>query len=209
MPQADPLPANQLGKMLRAMPNPRDRMLLVTLLATGLRISEALSLRVAHVFDADLRPKDFLMVPRTHTKGKIAARTCWLCPEVRNAFQAYLIWLDTEDPADPLFPSRKGSGLSISPRHAARVFLPAFQALAVSGHYTTHSPRKWFARRMHAAMGNDLYATQAALGHRSPTSTTYYLSATQQRIRAAIMKALPDVFEGAAELIARNQEEPK
>lgn len=208
MPGADPLPANELAKMLRALAEPRDRMLLVLMLATGLRISEALSLRVGHLITPDGRCKDYLLVPRAYTKTKLDARTCWLIPEVRNAVQHWATQLPTLDPGQVLFPSRKGVNLAISPRHAARALLPAFQACLRTGRYTTHSPRKWFACRLHAAMGRDLYATAAALGHRSPASTVHYLSATQRRIRAAIQKALPEVFREAATFIpAAVQEE--
>lgn len=199
---SDALPANELAKMLRALDSPRDRLLLVLLLATGLRISEALSLRVSHVCSTDLRVRDCIVVPRASMKGKLSARTCWLIPEVRVVLAAYVQWLGTLDLNQVLFPSRKGENLSVTPRHAARLLLPAFQAAAKNGHYTTHSPRKWFARRLHAAMGRDLYATAAALGHRSPESTTHYLSSTQQRIRRAINKALPEVFLGCSSFFA-------
>jgi integrase len=207
MPQADPLPANELAIMLRALESPRDRFLLVLLLGTGLRISEALSLRIAHIADPDLRIRDCIVVPRNFVKGKIAARTCWLIPDIRHVAAAYISWLETRDLNQVLFPSRKGENLCVTPRHAARLLLPAFQAAAKRGHYTTHSPRKWFARKMHAAMGRDLYATQAALGHRSPMSTTYYLSSTQQRIRRAINKALPEVFSGVTSLFPQSESE--
>lgn len=204
---ADPLPANELAKMLRALDSPRDRLLLILLLATGLRISEALSLRLSHVCAPDLRVRDCIVVPRAFVKGKVSARTCWLIPEVRVVLAAYIQWLATLDMNSVLFPSRKGENLAVSPRHAARLLLPAFQAAAKSGHYTTHSPRKWFARRLHAAMGRDLYATAAALGHRSPESTTHYLSSTQQRIRRAINKALPEVFSGCSSFFGATESE--
>lgn len=198
MPSADPLPANELAKMLRALACSRDRVLLLLLLATGLRISEALSLRISHIYRDDHTAKDYLLVPREFTKGKLDARTCWLIPEIRNVLNHYIHCLDSYEPHMVIFPSQKGVNLAITPRHAARILLPAFQACIRTGHYTTHSPRKWFAQKMHAAMGRDLYATAAALGHRSPQSTTHYLSATQKRIRSAIQKALPEVFAESA-----------
>lgn len=199
MPQSDPLPVNELARMLRALESPRDRFLLVLLLATGLRVSEALSLRVAHVLCPDGTPRDCLVVPRAYVKGQVSARTCWLIPDIRTAAVLYVQWLGNPDPGQVLFPSRKGSNLAVSPRHAARLLLPAFQACARAGRYTTHSPRRWFAQKMHATMGRDLYATQCALGHRSPQSTTHYLSSTQKRIRRAINKAMPEVFSGVTD----------
>jgi len=187
--------------MLRALDNPRDRLLLILLLATGLRISEVLSLRLCDVVNPDFTPRHFILLNSFNTKGKLHARTLWLIPEIRLTLATYAKWLQSPSLSSPLFPSRKGTAIPVTRRHAARLLLPAFAAAATKGNYTTHSPRKWFARRLHAALGRDLYATAAALGHRSPTSTTYYLSSTQQRIRRAINKALPEVFTGVSSIL--------
>lgn len=197
-----PLPANELAKMLRALSEPRDRMLLLLLTGTGLRLGEALSLRLSHIADPNGRINECGVVPRGHARSPSASRLIWLCPELRQALSQYVSYMEIRDPAGVLFPSRKGENLPISPRHATRALLPAFQAVAKHGRLSMNSPRVWFIGRVGRCLENDPYAIAVAKGAAISSRFRSPEHSVQRRIRRAIFTAMTELFSESLPEIA-------
>jgi integrase len=65
----------------------------------------------------------------------------------------------------------------------------AFRAAGVEGNTGTHSLRKTFCNKVYRALRNDLIATQAAMHHRSISSTIRYLSFDAAEVESAILAA--------------------
>jgi len=169
----------------------RDRALFLLGVRTGYRVSELLSLRIGDVLQHG-RLVDRVSVRRRHTKGKTEGRTVVLHHQAREALVAWLEQLEVEGAVAQdtfLFRSRKGGNRPISRQQAWTVLREAFDANELPGPLGTHSLRKTFAARVHEALGGDVFKTQQALGHRSPSSTVAYLSFKQEEIDEAILLA--------------------
>lgn len=164
----------------------RDKALFVLGTKTGFRISELLSLKVQDVWQ-DGRAMHHVTVERRNTKGKAVGRTLPLHETARLAIEAWLCELKAPRGDDYLFKSGKGANQAISRQQAHKVIVDAFKANGLSGKVATHSMRKTFAAKVHEALGNDVFKTQRALGHRSIQSTLSYLEINQDEINAAIL----------------------
>jgi site-specific recombinase XerD len=103
--------------------------------------------------------------------------------------------LDGVLPGDtPLFCSRvhdPTTGLlrAISREQGWRILTEAFATNELGGKTATHSLRKTFATRVHAAYQGDLRKTQRALGHQNINSTLKYLALDDAEVDAGILAA--------------------
>lgn len=164
----------------------RDRALFVLGVKTGFRISELLSLRVRDIWQ-DGEVARYVTVERRNVKGKAVGRTLPLHETARQAIEAWMCAAKSLRNHDYLFRSGKGANSAISRQQAHKVIIDACKANGLSGKVATHSMRKTFATKVHKALGNDVFKTQRALGHRSIQSTLSYLEIDQDEINAAIL----------------------
>lgn len=141
--------------------NRKHRTAILTLYASGVRVSE---LRGLNVEDADLA-RWLLHVRR----GKGAKDRITL---LSSSLDANLRWLIADRPrGEPLFPSAHGGRWST--RSIQRVVSLAAQRADVQGRVTPHSLRHAFATHLLEA-GTDLRVIQTLLGHASVTTTQRY-----------------------------------
>lgn len=169
----------------------RDRALFLLGVRSGFRVSEILSLRFADLMQGE-KISERVTVSRRAMKGKTEGRSVVLHPEARIALEVLAAERRREgaiSPPDFVFQSRKGANSPISRVQAWRVLNAAFQGLHLAGKLGTHSMRKSFASRVYERLGFDLIRTQAALGHRSISSTVSYLSFRESDIDAAVLAA--------------------
>lgn len=169
----------------------RDRALFVLGHRSGFRISELCSLTVGDVFQNG-RVVDRVYVARSRMKGKREGRQVPLHPDARRALAAWVRELAARGRGAPdthLFLSRQGRNRPINRRTAWKFLTEACRLAGVTGKLGTHCMRKTFAKRIHAALGNDLLKTQKALGHRRIDSTVSYLDADGGEIEDAILKS--------------------
>jgi integrase/recombinase XerC len=141
----------------------RDRAVLLLLYGCGLRIAEALSLKLE-----DAPTKDSMTVTGKGNKQ----RRVPVLPEVRAAIDAYIEacpW--RRQPEDPLFVGKRGGPLR------ARIVQQRIQnlrpLLGLPETATPHALRHSFATHL-LAMGGDLRSIQELLGHVSLSTTQRY-----------------------------------
>jgi len=169
----------------------RDRALLETLYAAGLRVSEATALDLDDLDLDDGAVRAF---------GKGAKER--LVPLGRSARRALEAWLVRGRPAlasarsgPALFLNAQGTRLSrqgcwkILRRHAKRAGLESH----VSPHVLRHS----FATHLLAG-GADIRSVQELLGHASLATTQVYTKVTQERLREVYLRAHPRARATAA-----------
>jgi integrase len=169
----------------------RNRALFVLGNRSGFRISELLSLRVNQVMDTDI-----IHVPRKNMKGKHEARQVPMHTEAKQALSDWIQYIQTKLGVDKqmltemnpyVFCTLNRPSQPITRRQAGRIFHTLFKKkLKLSGKVSTHSWRKTFAKKMYAALGNNLIDTAAAMGHRSVASTQSYLQTNSEKISKAI-----------------------
>jgi integrase/recombinase XerC len=158
----------------------RDTALLTLLYGTGLRISEALSLKRG---DVPLAPSLSIV-----GKGR-KERVVPVIDPVRDAIAAYERFIPFTGARDtPLFLSRRGKPMSA--REAQLLMQKLRGALGLSERATPHALRHSFATHL-LENGGDLRAVQELLGHASLSTTQTYTEIDTRKLMAVYEKAHP------------------
>lgn len=180
-----PLSDSELSLLLSFVKNIRDRALIILGIRSGFRISELLSLRVSQVSEYG-KVSNRVTVSKQNMKGKVSSRSVPLHQDAVQALES-LITTFKLSWNDYLFQSRKGYNQPLSACQAWRIITNAAQAAKLTGKIATHSMRKSYCERVHKALGENIFKTQKAMGHKSPNSTVAYLNVNQDEIDDAIL----------------------
>lgn len=147
----EPVTDDAMRRLLAAAGN-RDRAILLLLLDTGLRVSEAAVLRLG-----DLRPDGTLKVRGKGSKERIVP----VGSTARQAIVRYLGERGPGQPDDALWLGRKGEMSSRGLQHMVRRLKGR---VGVTGRLSPHSLRHTFARS-YLVNGGDVFSLQRILGH--------------------------------------------
>jgi integrase/recombinase XerC len=158
----------------------RDVALLTLLYGCGLRISEALSLKL----------KDVPLGPSLRVLGKGSKmRLAPVLPQVAEAIAAYAAVLPFAlEPDEPLFRARRGG--PYPPRRAQALMQRLRGRLGLPASATPHALRHSFATHLLGA-GADLRSIQELLGHASLSTTQRYTGVDAAGLLAVYAKAHP------------------
>ncbi len=160
----------------------RDTAVLALLYGSGLRISEALSLKRR---EAPLKGRDMLRVTGKGSKTRVVP----VLPIVREAVERYLALCPLKcDSDDPLFVGVRGKQLS--PRLIQLRIARARVALGLPETATPHALGHSFATHLLGA-GADLRAIQELLGHASLSTTQGYTEVDRAHLLKAYTNAHP------------------
>jgi len=160
----------------------RDTAVLTLLYGSGLRISEALSLRVK---EAPIKGRDMLRVNGKGNKTRVVP----VLPITRQSIENYLKLCPAKlGPDDPLFIGARGKQLS--PRIIQLRMAKARAALGLPETATPHALRHSFATHLLGA-GADLRAIQELLGHASLSTTQGYTEVDRAHLLKAYERAHP------------------
>lgn len=160
----------------------RDMAVVTLLYGCGLRISEALSLKVA-----DQPLPDMLRIIGKGSKERLVP----VLPAARAAVADYVRLCPLPLAADrqgALFRGARGGPLN--PRQIAKAMEDARLALGLPATATPHAMRHSFATHLLAA-GGDLRAIQELLGHASLSTTQGYTSVDSARLMEVYSNAHP------------------
>jgi integrase len=163
------LEAEEIQGLLEELP-PRDRLLLLTGLTFGTRISEALKLTFGDVAGR------FLYLDSAKGSEKVTF-------EIPLAYRAEVATVQAAYEAahrpvfahTPLFLSRKGSNKPISRQQASDIITAACQQLGIEGRVNTHSLRKCFVTQIYELSGKDLAQTQRYSRHKNLANLHAYI----------------------------------
>lgn len=177
----------------------RDQALILTAMDTGFRGREIASLTLAHVVGENGDIRDRLAVERRRLKhgtgayrATVTTRVVPISARAKNALRLYVrerfgeTFPDSTDLDRPLFLSRHNRAISIW--RLNDILHDLADAIGCDGdkRIGSHSLRKTFAQRVHAACQHDLNLTRVALGHRSVLTTQRYLAEDHARAEAII-----------------------
>jgi integrase/recombinase XerD len=171
----------EVALLIRAAPTKRDRVMLETIYAAGLRVSEAASLAWA-----DVLPRDERVQLSVTGKGGFIRQV--LLPEIVS--KSLLSLRGDAGNNDPVFPSRKGGG-----RLTERAILGMLKRTAVKAGVNTAVSPHWLrhAHGSHAIeRGASLPEVQETLGHGNISTTSGYLHARPNS--SSGLKLDPGVF---------------
>jgi len=160
----------------------RDTAVLTLLYGSGLRISEALSLRV---IEAPIKGRDMLRVTGKGNKTRVVP----VLPVTRQAIEHYLKLCPAKlGPDDPLFIGARGKQLS--PRIIQLRMARVRAMLGLPDTATPHALRHSFATHLLGA-GADLRAIQELLGHASLSTTQGYTEVDRAHLLKTYESAHP------------------
>ena len=152
-------------------------------IATGLRISEIISLQVKSVFEHG-HVADRVTVAKKNMKGKTQGRSIILNDRAKQAISK-LIKEESLTEDMYLFTSKKGG--HITRKQAWRILSDSYDALKLPGKVSTHSMRKSLAQRVWIASGKDIRKTQVSLGHASVNSTISYIGIDSNEVDELVL----------------------
>lgn len=163
---------DRLLAALKKGDSPRDYALFHLMLATGIRVGSAVALMVEHV---DLERGDLRLGEMKGGRSEVV----FLGKAIRDHLRRYI----GDRTSGPLFPAR-GSD-QISTRHVQRRMGQWLKKAGIRTGPSPHWLRHGFAMRLYRGT-NDIALVQAALCHRSITSTLVYARVDARRVRAAL-----------------------
>jgi integrase/recombinase XerD len=167
------LSPEEVGALLKAVRNRKHRLVLMTMYATGLRVSEATGLQVSDIDSARM------VIRVREAKGR-KDRLVMLSPVLLEELRRYWRWYR---PAIWLFPGSDPSG-PLTARAIQKVCSRARRAAGISKPVSCHTLRHSFATHLLEG-GTDLRLIQTLLGHQSVGTTQLYTHVAAQRITAA------------------------
>jgi len=164
------LSGTETAALLGRVRAPKYRMILTSMYAAGLRISEACTLRPEHIDSKR-------MILRVRGKGD-KERCTLLSPRLLYGLRDY--WRRTQPQGSWLFPGGTRNG-HVAPATVRAVFRRAVRATGITKAVTPHALRHSFATHLIDA-GTDVTVVQACLGHASLQTTEIYTHTSVDQI---------------------------
>ena len=168
------------------MENPRNFMMIVLALATGLRNNEVCSLTIELIRCFETIPS-ILSLPGSIAKGG-TPREIPLTPDIRNNLENFLAWKENNDedisPDAYLFVS-KFTHKKLSPRDFQRI-VASVSKKSIGRPIHPHVLRHTFATRLLRV--SNLQIDQKVLGHKHISTTTIYTHPSTDEISKAVNK---------------------
>ena len=166
------LSQDEVRAVLEAITNPQNRVIAMILYAAGLRVSGAVSLRIA---DIDSKRMLLHVIQGKGRKDRLVTLSPVLLYHLRCYYQRYR-------PRSWLFPSRTYPDRHVT-RDAVAFAITAVRHVVAGKPVSPHTLRHCFATHL-LESGTDLRTVQALLGHASTRSTVIYTHVTRKRITA-------------------------
>ena len=167
------LSPREVERLFEATPKLRDRCLLMTAYSAGLRVSEAVSLKLTDIH------RERMTIRVEQGKGHKDRYTI-LSPRLLKELEQY--WRRYR-PVLWLFPNGKGGHVSVSV--AQKIYNLAKQRAGIHKGKGIHTMRHCFATHLLEA-AVDLRTIQTLLGHNSILTTQRYLQIRQQKLGSTV-----------------------
>ena len=166
----DILSAQEVERIIKGVSNIKHRTLLMVIYGAGLRVSEAVNLRMNDI------DRDRMTLHIRCAKGG-KDRYVILSPVVYQALRAY--WKACRF-KEYVFPSKSNPNKPLSTQRAAQVFKSAKKEAGITKAGGIHGLRHAFATHL-LESGADIFAIKTLLGHASIQSTVRYLDFVPNR----------------------------
>lgn len=167
--QPELLSRQEITRLFNACPHPGHRMLLQTLYASGLRISEACQLQVADIDSAGDR-----MTLRVRAGKGGADRYTLLSPSLLDALRAHCVSYRPHRQAPGWLFAHPRTGEPLAGEYMQRIYQRCRHKAGIMKMGSTHTLRHCFATHLLEG-GVDLYTISRLLGHGHISTTTRYL----------------------------------
>lgn len=164
------LSQEEVSRFFENLPSLKQRALIMTAYATGMRVSEVASLRTADI------DSDRMMIRIVQGKGR-KDRYVMLSPHLLELLRAY--WRAAR-PSDWLFPGQR-PGTHLTTKRIEQICVRASAAAGLTRRATVRALRHSFATHLLEA-GANIRVIQILLGHRSLRTTARYTHVSRETI---------------------------
>lgn len=162
-----PLSSAEVDALLAEL-SARDRLLVLTGLYFGTRISETLSLTFGDLSGGYIEIRSL-----KQSRNATFQVPPQLAAEVESLKADYEARGIEITPTTPLFLSQKGG--AVGRQQASRILVAAKRRAGLSGRVNSHSLRKTFVTRIYALTGKDIAETKKYSRHKSMANLDYYI----------------------------------
>ncbi len=171
---------NRINKEKNTIVRIRNKAFVVLLWGSGLRISEALSLKVSEI------KKDYMVILGKGEKERLIP----LIPQVKKVLLEWVLERSTIKNVNCNNLFINFNGKKITPRYFQKVFSSLRSELDLDVNITPHSLRHSFATHL-LKNGVDLRTLQLMLGHSSLSTTQHYLKVSNKFVNETYNKTHP------------------
>lgn len=164
--------------------NPRDRLLFVMGINSGLRVQDLLALRVHQVRGLKLGDRVSIAEKKTGKPNVIIANK-----EIVLALEEYLATVDADD-AHFLFKSRKTRNSPLTTLSVTKKVKAWAAAINLRGNFGCHSLRKTWCYHQRKEFGVTWEVLAKRLNHSSPSVTRRYMGVQDEEVEEVLMNAI-------------------
>ena len=164
--------------------NPRDKLIFVMGVNSGLRVQDLLQLRVDDVKNAEISERVMLRERKTGKDNVFIVNS-----EIKVALDVYLsssIFRDDHY----LFKSRKGYNYPINTPVVTRLVKKWTSAINIKGNYGAHSLRKTWCYHQRKTFGVSWEVLAKRLNHSTPAITMLYLGIQEEEVEAILLNTI-------------------
>lgn len=164
--------------------NPRDRLLFILGINTGLRVQDLLALKVSDVLDCKIGSRIQIKEKKTGKDNVIIINS-----EIFNALEEYLND-DNKIPDHFLFKSRKGKNSPLTTYAVMNYIKNWCRTLNIKTHVGAHTLRKTFCYQQRKIHGATWEVLSKRLNHSSPAITRRYLGVKEEEVEEILMRTI-------------------
>ena len=164
--------------------HPRDRMLFVMGINTGLRVQDLLALKVGDVKDRKVGDRVQLREKKTGKENVYIVNK-----EIHAVVQDYLAVADAQD-FHFLFKSRKGRNSHLTTIAITKAVKRWCSAINLKGNYGAHTLRKTWTYHQRTTYGVSWAVLAERLNHSSPSVTRRYMGVQAEEVEQALLNAI-------------------
>lgn len=164
--------------------NPRDRLLFIVGVNSGLRVQDILALKISDVKSCSIGDRIAVKEKKTSKENVFIMNK-----EIFAALQAYL---DTIELIDDhfLFKSRKGRNYPITTYAVTQMVQRWCDAINLVGNFGAHTLRKTWCYHQRKTFGVSWEVLAKRLNHSSPSITRRYLGVQEEEVEEILLNTL-------------------
>lgn len=163
---------------------PRNRLLFILGINTGLRVQDLLSLKVGDIKQAKVGDRVVLREKKTQKENVFMVNK-----DIKDAVDDYLKTVDSKD-EHFLLKSRKGSNAPLT-AYAVTMYVQQWcDAINLPGNYGAHTLRKTWCYHQRKTHGTSWEVIAKRLNHSSPSITRRYIGVKEEEVEEVLMKSI-------------------
>jgi len=184
--RVDPITELKDIKSIKILLNnsPRDNLIFVMGVNSGLRVQDLLQLKVRDIKNAAIADRIILREIKTGKDNVFILNS-----EIKSALDIYLSSSNVRDD-DYLFKSRKGYNYPINTSSVTRLVKQWTRAVNLKGNYGAHSLRKTWCYHQRKTFGVPWEILAKRLNHSTPAITMRYLGIQEEEVEAILLNTI-------------------